>query len=122
MKRKGLRQLNWLIAIQTLVFGMITLNTYLNLTGNTSILFEELSDNSLWFIGPAMYLFVRYHEHHPDGKTLYSNLLQHFIPASIGVLAHESDINAYMPYLSQLLNFLWPIPRQPHNGGCYDAF
>ena len=106
-KQRGSRLLNRLVSIQTLVFGLIALNTYLILTNKASNTFEELANNSMWFLGPSMYLFVRYHDHFTDRRKVYYHLFPFLLPAVVGALFSEK-VGTFFPFLgfAQMLIYM----------------
>ncbi|MEQ8424167.1 MAG: hypothetical protein RIA63_05615, partial [Cyclobacteriaceae bacterium] len=108
-KKKTERSLNILVAILCLIFSIITFNTYLNLNGYFSLLFQDIANNCMWFIGPSLYLFTIYH----DGKASVNSMLLHtlpyLLPALIGVTIKQDWVETYIPVLgfSQMCAYLF---------------
>ncbi len=97
LKKQGARQLNQLVAIQVGVFGLIALNTYLILSDRDTLLFQELSNNSLWLVAPSMYLFVRNHQQVTPSILVRMHLLPFAILALIGLILYDTSYVLYLP-------------------------
>ncbi len=108
LKKKGVKALNSLVAIQVVVFGIVSLNTYLILSDRDTLFFQELSNNSLWFFAPSMYLFVTNHQRAIPNRILLIHLAPFVILAMLGLILYDTDYLSFFPGLGflQMLIYL----------------
>lgn len=87
LKRSGIVVLNRLIAIVTFSFCVMLTNTYINFSdiniGSTII--QDIANNIMWFIGPALYLYVIYDDSFIKAKVKL-HLAPYLIPFFLDVL------------------------------------
>jgi len=84
--------LNRLMAIVTFSFCIMLVNTYLNFSGIriVSTVIQDIANNIMWFISPALYLYVIY-----DGSISTAVIKWHLLPYMI-------------PFIVDIF-FSWPI-------------
>lgn len=107
-KKRGERRLNFLVALLNFIFGIITFNTYLNLNQTYNQLFQDIANNLMWFIGPAIYLFISYHKYPVTQKRLIWHTVPFSLLAVMGLIIQIPLYQSIIPIigLTQMLTYL----------------
>lgn len=102
LKSKGIRILNRLLGFLCFSFAIISLNTYLNLFGIylPNSLLEDISNNLMWFISPALYLYVIYIDEKPRTNFIYFNTIPYLILAGIDVFFDWNWFKEIIPFVA----------------------
>ena len=106
--------LNKLIAIVTFSFCIMLINTYfqLNEISFGSILLQDIANNVMWFISPALYLYVIYEET-LSKQVIKLHLLPYLVPFIIDVFFKWQAYDAVIIFIAftqmtvYLLMTLW---------------
>ncbi len=101
LKKKGVVFLNRLLSYLSFAFGVVTLNTYLNLLDPPvrSILYQDIANNVMWFVGPCLYFYTIYQERKPNKKLVLYNTVPYLIPASIEIFFDWSVFSVYIKFV-----------------------
>lgn len=102
LKSKGIRLLNRLIAFLCFSFAIISLNTCLNLGGIylQNPLLEDISNNLMWFISPALYLYVIYNDKKPENRLIYLNIFPFIILAGLDIFFEWNWFSEIIPFVA----------------------
>jgi AraC-like DNA-binding protein len=102
LKPRGVRLLNLLVALLCCCFAIIVLNTYLSLNEFEfqAHFLQDLANNMLWFVGPALFLYVTYFQKKPDKKFILTNTLPYIIPAAINILFNWQLFEDVIPFVA----------------------
>lgn len=102
LKKKGITQLNRILALLCLCFAFILGNTFVSLYGidTDSELLQDIANNVMWFIGPSLYLYVIYNQKNPSKTQLFSHTLPFLIPSVIDVFIPWPGYDAIIPFIA----------------------
>lgn len=103
IKKKGVKILNRLLALLTFGFSLLLINTYLNLNGFefTANLHQDLSNNIMWFLGPALYLYTIY-DKEIDRKKVYIHIIPFIIPFILDVFFSWPIYDSIIPFAAYI--------------------
>lgn len=89
-------------------FGLIVLNTYLNLNNIHNVLLQDLANHVLWFFGPAFYFFIVFRKATPPGNILAAHTLPFMSIAVLDILFKQQLLTSVLPFVafSQMLIYL----------------
>ncbi len=111
LKSKGIRLLNWLLALLCFCFTLLLTNTYVSLSSpeTQSILLQDIANNVMWFIGPSLYLYVIYNKKQPGKRVVLIHLLPYLIPFVIDVFFEWETFDVIIPFFgfSQMSIYLF---------------
>ncbi|RDY59753.1 AraC family transcriptional regulator [Flagellimonas nanhaiensis] len=104
LKSKGVSVLNKLLGLLCFCFGLLVMNTYLNLSGLISSIpfFQDISNNSMWFCGPALYLYVIHYGYKTRTNLILLNTLPFLIPASINIFLEWPWFEQIIPFVAYI--------------------
>ena len=100
-KSKGIKELNYLVSLVTFSFAIILLNTYFNLSETNFVpsIFQHIANHIMWFVSPALYLYVIY-----DGtlnkKTILMNTVPYVLPFILDVLFIWPEYSFYIRFIA----------------------
>ena len=102
-----------LVAFICAGFGLIVLNTYLNLNNIHNVLLQDLANHILWFFGPAFYFFVVFRKVTPPRNILAMHTLPFVSIAVLDILFKQQWLTAVLPFVafSQMLIYLIVVIR-----------
>ena len=102
LKSKGFKTLNRLLALICFCFFFLLINTYFSLSSSEfqSILFQDIANNVMWFIGPSLYLYVIYNQKQPNTRFVFFHLLPFLLPAIVDVFLNWEVFDSIIPYIA----------------------
>ena len=102
LKSKGFKTLNRLLALICFCFFFLLSNTYMSLGTSEfqSVLFQDIANNVMWFIGPSLYLYVIYNQKQPNTKFVLFHLLPFLLPAVVNVFLNWEAFDSIIPYIA----------------------
>lgn len=118
-KKKGIIQLNKLMALITLCFTFIVFNTYYSLSKPFPfLLLQDIANNSMWFLAPSIFLYVKYKEHIISNKIIQYHLIPYLIPFFIDLFFQWEIYERYIPLIAliQIVNYLFVSIKIASNG------
>ena len=110
LKTKGIKPLNLLLALLCFCFFFLLANTYVSLSAPElqTLLFQDLANNVMWFIGPSLYLYVIYNKQQLSSWQMAFHLLPFLIPAFIDIVFNWLAFDNIIPFIgfTQMLIYL----------------
>jgi AraC-like DNA-binding protein len=88
LKKKGILTLNRLIALLCFCFTFVLANTFINLyavAGLRLVLIQDIVNNTMWFIGPSLYLYATFNQIDITNKRLATHFLPYLILSLIDI-------------------------------------
>jgi len=131
LKRKGLRELNRIMAVLMFAFSAVLYNTYYSLNDlSQSVLLQDFANNVMWFVGPSLYLYVIVRDQPADGlfSKHYAPFLlpavfdlsfdfswyDNFIPlvafCQMGIYLYFAIRNSLQDFRDKLSYYSWILP------------
>lgn len=100
--------MNRIIAILNFIFGLITLNTFVNLSGDEFLWLQTFSNQALWFVGPLMYVFIMYRDTSTPTGVYYVHFVPFGIIAILGFLLAETIFDNVIRFLgfAQIMTYM----------------
>jgi AraC-like DNA-binding protein len=108
-KKKGTRVLNHLMAITAFSLTLIVFNTYVSLGDFTfsSGLLQDLANNSMWFVGPALFGYVNYGTKELDISFFLKHFVPYLIPLAIDLIFEWQFYNEIIPFIGLAQIFIY---------------
>lgn len=102
-KKKGIKVLNYLLALLTFGFSFLLVNTYFNLTNFSffSNLYQDISNNIMWFLGPALYLYTIY-DSSISKKKIYTHIFPYLVPFFLDMIFDWPKYDAIIPFAAYI--------------------
>lgn len=100
-KKLGTRTISYLLAMLFLCFTLVIFNTFFSLHFSeiNSTLLQDISNNTMWFIGPLFYLFVTYNEKKSISRSILVHTVPFLIPTFFDLFFQSIIYDKYIPFV-----------------------